>query len=229
MYAIMVFALFLLVFVTLFFRNKIFTAFSFIFGSVNVILLAISKAVFGGFIKKYLFGFYLCFVTALTLSIGGFIFYKKVRKAWGDNYFITLKNNTKSIFKATIIVLASLTIVVVVNYNINSTSVGVPNSGSNSGNSGNAKPAAETTTSTPTPKYTFDEVVTKQPTYFIGGGRDFQVKSQVANYYGEITVGQRSYVEGMSDTTGTYALFVTDGSNSKIMFTCHKYKTVCVF
>lgn len=210
MYAIIIFGLFLLVFVTLFFQNKIFTTFSFVFGSVNVILLAMSKAVFGSYISNYLLGFYLCCVTTLVLSIGGYIYYTKVRKAWGDDFFSSLKTNSKSMFIATVITVISLIVVVVANYNINNKSVDVPNIS----NSSNTKP----TTSTPTLKYTFNEVVTKQPNYFIDGGKDFQVKSQEANYYGEITVGKRSYVEGMSDTTGTYALFVTDGSNAKITF-----------
>lgn len=63
----------------------------------------------------------------------------------------------------------------------------------------------------PTPSFTFEEIVAVQPDYFVDGGDEFQVKSSEPNYYGEITVGQRSYVDGASnDLQGTYALFVTD-------------------
>ena len=68
-----------------------------------------------------------------------------------------------------------------------------------------------TQTPEPTPSLTFEEIVSVQPNYFVDGGGAFQIKSSEANYYGEITVGQRSYVDGASsDLQGTYALFVSD-------------------
>lgn len=81
---------------------------------------------------------------------------------------------------------------------------------------------APTVTTAPTLSFTFEEIVATQPKYFIDGGEDFQVKSKDANYYGEITVGNRSYIEGMSDTQGTYALFVTDEPNVKLLYTFKK-------
>lgn len=77
-------------------------------------------------------------------------------------------------------------------------------------------------TSTPeqtTLDYTFEDIVKVQGRQFVDGGNDFSVKSQDANYYGEITVGSRSYIEGMSDTPGTYALFVTDQPSVKLLYT----------
>lgn len=75
----------------------------------------------------------------------------------------------------------------------------------------------EETTQTPEPvlNYTFEEVVAVQPKHFVDGGNAFKVKSSEANYYGEITVGQRSYVDGASgNLDGTYALFVTENGGS---------------
>lgn len=77
-------------------------------------------------------------------------------------------------------------------------------------------------TSTPEPttlNYTFEDIVKVKGRQFVDGGNDFSVKSQDANYYGEITVGNRSYIEGMSDTPGTYALFVTDQPSVKLLYT----------
>lgn len=68
-----------------------------------------------------------------------------------------------------------------------------------------------TQTPKPTPSFTFDQIVIAKPNYFVSGGGAFQVKSSKPNYYGEITVGKRSYVDGASnDLQGTYALFVSD-------------------
>jgi hypothetical protein len=75
----------------------------------------------------------------------------------------------------------------------------------------------EESTQTPEPalKYTFEEIVAVQPKYFVDGGNAFKVRSSEANYYGEITVGQRSYIEGASgNLEGTYALFVTENGGS---------------
>ncbi|MFV0342223.1 MAG: WG repeat-containing protein [Anaerocolumna sp.] len=77
-------------------------------------------------------------------------------------------------------------------------------------------------TSTPEPttlNYTFEDIVKVKGRQFVDGGNDFSVKSQDANYYGEITVGNRSYIEGMSDTPGPYALFVTDQPSVKLLYT----------
>lgn len=66
-------------------------------------------------------------------------------------------------------------------------------------------------TAAPTLKYTFDEIVVTKPSKYIDGGNEFGIISEKENYYGEITVGNRSYIEGTSDSIdGTYALFVTD-------------------
>jgi len=73
----------------------------------------------------------------------------------------------------------------------------------------------EPTQTTEPLKYSFEEVIAVQPKYFIDGGDAFQVKSTEAIYYGEITVGQRSYIEGASgDLDGTYALFVTENGGT---------------
>jgi hypothetical protein len=64
-------------------------------------------------------------------------------------------------------------------------------------------------------KYSFEEIVTVEPKHFVDGGNAFKVRSSEANYYGEITVGQRSYIEGASgNLEGTYALFVTENGGS---------------
>jgi len=64
-------------------------------------------------------------------------------------------------------------------------------------------------------RYSFEEIVAVQPKYFVDGGAIFQVKSSEANYYGEITVGQRSYIDGASgNLEGTYALFVTENGGT---------------
>jgi len=64
-------------------------------------------------------------------------------------------------------------------------------------------------------KYSFEEILTVEPKHFVDGGNAFKVRSSEANYYGEITVGQRSYIEGASgNLEGTYALFVTENGGS---------------
>lgn len=66
-------------------------------------------------------------------------------------------------------------------------------------------------TAAPTLKYTFDEIVTTKPSKYIDGGEEIGIISEKENYYGEINVGNRSYIDGTPDSiNGTYALFVTD-------------------
>lgn len=82
----------------------------------------------------------------------------------------------------------------------------------NSGTSDVNNTSTPEPTPTPTPSYTFDEVVVKKPNYFDGKFKAFTIKSFDRNYYGEINVGKRSYVQDASDIKGTYALFVVDGA-----------------
>lgn len=64
--------------------------------------------------------------------------------------------------------------------------------------------------------YTFDDIVVNEPTKYISMGR-VSFESEEANYYGEITIENRSHVEGYEDDIeGTYSLFVSDTESTNI-------------
>jgi len=72
----------------------------------------------------------------------------------------------------------------------------------------------------PAPAFTFEEILVRAPRAFSERGDRFSVRSRADNYLGEITISNRSYVEGSSnDIAGTYALFVTEGGNAGITAT----------
>jgi hypothetical protein len=75
-------------------------------------------------------------------------------------------------------------------------------------------------------RYSFDEIVVTRPTYFSEGGNEFTVESTEANYYGEITVGSRSYfsdgINPLWDIDGTYALFVADSKVADLTLTIRR-------
>ena len=80
----------------------------------------------------------------------------------------------------------------------------------------NAGASAPTVAPTPepTPSYYFDEVVINKGKKFSERGGAFNTFSEEANYYGEINIGSRSYVEGTTgNLDGTYALFVVESGN----------------
>ena len=70
--------------------------------------------------------------------------------------------------------------------------------------------------------YNFDEIVVNEGTKFISIERGMLFMSKDANYYGEITAGDSSYVVGTfdHDIEGTYSLFVTKSGSMSITIKC---------
>lgn len=91
-YVISMFVLFIVIFISLFIKHKSFVAFTFLLGTVNTIMLLMTKAVFYENIIQYLIGSYVMLFAAIFLSVFGYIYYHKFLNFEEEN---VITKNTK--------------------------------------------------------------------------------------------------------------------------------------
>lgn len=94
-FAIAVFVLFIVILISLFVKEKEFFYIPFILGTVNIIMLVMTKVIFYENIKKYLVGSYIVFIASVIISSLGYIYYKKMIV---NNVTVTEKFNRYSMY-----------------------------------------------------------------------------------------------------------------------------------
>lgn len=77
-FAIAIFTLFVVIFLSLFLNREYFVPIPFLLGTANIIMLLMTKVVFYKDIVKYLIGSYIMFIASVILSITGNSYYKKL-------------------------------------------------------------------------------------------------------------------------------------------------------
>lgn len=77
-FAIAVFVLFIVILISLFIKKKPFLQIPFILGTVNIVMLVMTKVVFYKNIKTYLVGSYIIFIASIIISSLGYTYYKKM-------------------------------------------------------------------------------------------------------------------------------------------------------
>ncbi len=134
-----------------------------------------------------------------------------------------LKKKRLSAIVGITIIIASVIVIIVMSGNKHNEDYGVSNSvpenyetTPDSYDSSTSDTEGDETMSDTALSYSFDEIVVNEPKQYKSIGR-ISFVSEEANYYGEITVGSRSYVENSDEEfEGTYSLFVSDSGSSSI-------------
>jgi hypothetical protein len=221
-YVIVILSLFLLILTSLFIKKRALIIAPFVLGLSNLILLIMSKIVFADYIVEYYVGGYIVFFVALAITIGGHIYYKVSRRYIINSRHEVIKKLSRK-EKAINLIVYILVIITSSVCFLSPTLYKHPGIGSQA----KQKPILEEESLTNAPPvnelssvYTFEQICAVQPQYFNDGGDVFSVTSKKENYYGEIKVGSKSYIDGMSDELiGTYAVFIDEGYSTFLEIT----------